>query len=213
MLSPQPGPGRRIVSKILIAEDDDSLRTLLEVNFSARKHMVLAVADGEKALDAYKHFNPDGVILDIMLPGILGWDVCRAIRNTAGRNLPIILMSALYNKLEFRLDAQKAGATDVVAKPFDINEFAAYFEKLLKAVPAPSAGVQNAANPKLSATSMKYSTEKKVVIYFPDGAVINGITSALNPGGAGFNMTVAGGNKRMYVSYAAVLRVEVVDEF
>jgi len=200
-----------MVNKILIAEDDESLRTLLEVNFTARKHTVLAVPDGEKALDAFRRFSPDGVILDIMLPGMLGWDVCKVIRHAAGKGLPIILMSAIYNKLEFRVDAQKAGATDIVAKPFNINEFAAYFEKLLK--DAPPAIAPNPANAKLHEGAQKYSTEKKVVVYFPDGAVVNGITSALNPGGAGFNMTVAGGTKRMYVSYAAVTRVEVVDSF
>ena len=51
------------------------------------------------------------------------------------------------------------------------------------------------------------------MVYYPDGKIVNGITSALNPGGSGFNMTIYGENKRVYIAYSSVLRVEVVDEF
>jgi two-component system, OmpR family, phosphate regulon response regulator PhoB len=202
------------MAKILVVEDDESLRTLLEVNLGARRHTVLAVPDGKSAIEAFRAFLPDGVLLDIVLPDMLGWDVCRILRGYTGSPaMPIVLMSAIYNKLEFRVDAQKAGATDIVAKPFNINEFAAYLEKLLAAAaPAHKAGQDKApAGPADLAPG--HGTEKRVVVFYPDGSVAKGTTTALNPGGAGFNLKLQGNAGNRYISYPAVARVEVVEEF
>lgn len=207
--------GEVMEKKILVAEDDINLQTLLRVNLEGKGYQVKVADDGEKALSEFFNFVPHIIILDIVLPKIMGLDVCKAIRqSTEGKNLPILITTGVYNKLEFRVDARKAGATDVITKPFDIKELIEYIEKLSYPIESKPVGAHSLEiNKKIVAEAKKYSAEKKVVIYYPNGDVLKGLTSALNPGGAGFNMTIYGGNKRIYVNYSTVLRVEVVDEF
>ena len=110
--------------KILIAEDDINLQTLLRVNLEDKGYQVKVTDDGEKALSEFFNFVPHLIILDMVLPKIMGLDICRAIRQSAeGKNLPILITTGVYNKLEFRIDARKAGATDVIIKPFDMIGF------------------------------------------------------------------------------------------
>ena len=211
---------KRPAKKILIAEDSTNLQTLLRVNLEAKGYEVLLAGDGRKALEVFYSFNPNLVILDMILPGILGIDVCQEIRKTRKEDtLPILLISGVYKKLNFRLKAKDAGATDIISKPFEIDDFTAYVDNLLSKTPAmvsvlPGAQAHQQEKPKpIYDASRTYSVEKKVIVNYPDGKVIKGTTAALNPAGPGFNMTVHGENSRMYVSYAAVSRIEVVEEF
>jgi len=210
----------KLIRKILIVEDNLSLQTLLRVNLEAQGYEVRLVNDGGKAISEFHSFNPDIVILDMILPGISGIDVCQEIRKThKEEELPILLMSGVYKKLNFRLNAKNAGATDVITKPFEINDFIIYIDSILSKIaitePAPvkiQAGQPE--KPKIADdVAKRYSVDKKVVVHYPDGKIIKGTTAALNPNGAGFNMTLYGENRRVYVNYSAVSNIEVVEEF
>ncbi|OGS21029.1 MAG: hypothetical protein A2252_03790 [Elusimicrobia bacterium RIFOXYA2_FULL_39_19] len=211
----KPEGTEKMKKKILIAEDDLNLQKLLKVNLESRGFDVVAVDDGEKALVEFYNILPDLFITDVMLPKIWGLDVCRGIRKSGQfKDIPILIMSGVYNKLEFRIDAQQAGATDMITKPFEIEDFTKYVEKLIAQTKPSSASAASSVKTTMPSDLTKnYSVDKKVVVYYPDGKIIKGITAAMNPGGTGFNMTLKDENKRAYIAYAQVSRVEVVDKF
>ena len=108
---------------ILIVEDDSTLLTGLKDNFSYQGYKVLTAADGEKGLDAALNGRPDLILLDIMLPKINGYEICRLIRQE-GLEMPIIMLTAKGEESDVVLGLN-LGADDYVTKPFSINELLA----------------------------------------------------------------------------------------
>ncbi|MBI5583630.1 MAG: response regulator [Deltaproteobacteria bacterium] len=127
--------------KILIVEDDPDIREVLRFNLEkAGYHLVLA-DDGEKALVlAHKH-GPDLILLDLMLPGLDGLEVCRALkREPATEPIPVIMVTAKGEEMD-RVVGLELGADDYVVKPFSIREVLLRIRKLMdrqekKAAPA-----------------------------------------------------------------------------
>ncbi|MEW6556842.1 MAG: response regulator [Elusimicrobiota bacterium] len=199
------------MKKILIAEDDENLLGSLSVIFAENGYTVITASDGEEAIEKFKQEQPDIVLTDISMPKVDGFGVCKTIRELKGltKYVPIIMMSGTYDKLEFRFDVKKTGADDFIIKPFKPEEMVKYCDKLLKDIKTKQVPTKT----KLQILSIKPSVEKKVVVYYPDGSIIKGTTSALHPGETGFNMTVWGEDKRIFVNYNIVTKVEVVDEF
>jgi DNA-binding response OmpR family regulator len=108
---------------ILIVEDDPSMLTGLKDNFEFKGYKVLTAADGEKGLDAALNATPDLIILDIMLPKINGYEICRLIR-AEGLGMPIIMLTAKGEESDVVLGLN-IGADDYVTKPFSISELLA----------------------------------------------------------------------------------------
>ncbi len=108
--------------KVLIAEDDVDIALLLRVELESEGYLVRHELDGLKALAAARQESPDLVILDRMLPGLDGLEVCRRLRKTS--TVPIMIMSALGRPGE-RVEGLEAGATDYLPKPFHIEELVA----------------------------------------------------------------------------------------
>ncbi len=108
---------------VLIVEDDPSLLTGLKDNFAYKGYKVLTAADGEKGLDAALNAKPDLILLDIMLPKINGYEICRLIRQE-GLEMPIIMLTAKGEESDVVLGLN-IGADDYVTKPFSINELLA----------------------------------------------------------------------------------------
>ncbi len=109
--------------RILVAEDDAHIREGLETTLASEGYLVEAVADGETALAAWRRSPPDLLILDIMIPGRNGYEVCRAVR-AADVHVPIIMLSAKSEEIDKVLGLQ-LGADDYVTKPFGIHELLA----------------------------------------------------------------------------------------
>ena len=105
--------------KILVVEDQDAIRRMIEALVSARGHLVVSAPNGAKALEAALANPPDAVLLDINLPGSLdGLEVCRRLRaDGATRNVPVVIISAMDDS-ETRRTAGEAGATAYFSKPF-----------------------------------------------------------------------------------------------
>ncbi len=105
--------------KILVVEDQDSIRRMIEALVTGRGHDVVGVANGAQALEACMHDHPDIVLLDLNLPGHYdGFEVCRRLRMDPGtRDAPIVIISAL-DDAESREKAADAGATAYYSKPF-----------------------------------------------------------------------------------------------
>jgi DNA-binding response OmpR family regulator len=104
--------------RILVVEDQDSIRRMIEALVSARGHKVTAVSTGTKAIDVATTDPPDMVLLDLMIPGHDGFEVCRRLRSDPStRTVPILVISAL-DDADSRAKATSAGATAYYTKPF-----------------------------------------------------------------------------------------------
>jgi DNA-binding response OmpR family regulator len=104
--------------RILVVEDQDSIRRMIEALVGARGHEVTAVSTGTKAIDVASTDPPDMVLLDLMIPGYDGFEVCRRLRSDpATKHVPVLIISAL-DDAESRSKAASAGATAYYTKPF-----------------------------------------------------------------------------------------------
>ncbi len=107
------------MAKILLVEDDRTLLAALQFNLEKDGHDVVAVRDGQDALTSAREAAPDLVILDLLLPGMHGFDVCRALRRDS--TVPIVILSAKTEEVD-RIVGLELGADDYVTKPFGMQE-------------------------------------------------------------------------------------------
>ena len=105
--------------KILIVDDDANIADLISLYLTKECFDSEIVGDGTEALEKFKTYKPDLILLDIMLPGIDGYDVCREIRKTS--TVPIIMLSAKGEVFD-RVLGLELGADDYIIKPFDSKE-------------------------------------------------------------------------------------------
>ena len=105
-------------ARILVVDDDQVIQQLLKVNLELEGYQVAVASDGEEALDLFGGFQPQLVLLDIMMPKLDGWEVARRLADTTGGPVPIVLLSARAQES----DVQKGndlGVAAYVTKPFD----------------------------------------------------------------------------------------------
>ncbi|MBC7224613.1 MAG: response regulator transcription factor [Anaerolineae bacterium] len=117
--------------KVLVVEDDQTLLETLEYNLSRQGYQVLTAADGPTALKVAREEHPDLIILDIMLPGLDGFEVCRILRREA--NMPILMLTARADEID-RVVGLELGADDYLTKPFHMRELLARVKALLRRV-------------------------------------------------------------------------------
>jgi DNA-binding response OmpR family regulator len=117
--------------KILIVEDEPSLRETLAYNLNRQGYLVEVAADGQAALAQVKNFNPDLIVLDIMLPLLDGFEVTRILRQE--KSTPILILTARDDEID-RVIGLEMGADDYLTKPFGMREFLARVKALLRRV-------------------------------------------------------------------------------
>ncbi|KPC67057.1 response regulator transcription factor [Streptomyces chattanoogensis] len=115
---------------VLLAEDDRPIRTALERALTLEGYRVTAVADGIQALAAAHRERPDVILLDVMMPGVDGLQVCRVLR-AEGDRTPILMLTARVETAD-RIAGLDAGADDYVVKPFEVEEVFARLRALLR---------------------------------------------------------------------------------
>ena len=115
---------------ILIVDDDPKIRRLLTVNLEKRNYAVQEAPNGEQAIASIKRDPPDLAILDLVMPGVSGNDVCVWIREH-GLLMPIIVLSA-HDEEELKVKALDAGADDYITKPFQMEEFLARMRAVMR---------------------------------------------------------------------------------
>ena len=115
---------------LLVIEDEAEMRDGLKMNFEFEGYRVSAAEDGIEGLELALSLMPDLVILDIMLPRMNGYDICRRIRG-AGSNVPVLLLTVKKEEGE-RVLGFEVGADDYVLKPFSIRELSARVRALLR---------------------------------------------------------------------------------
>lgn len=117
--------------KILIVEDEPALQETLNYNLSRQGYSVDVAGDGKTALDIARRMHPDLIVLDIMLPIMDGFEVCRILRQEM--NVPILMLTAKDEEID-RVIGLEMGADDYLTKPFSMREFLARVKALLRRV-------------------------------------------------------------------------------
>lgn len=135
------------MAKILVVDDDLNICELLKLYLENDGYTVFTANDGEAAVEQFQNKTPDLVLLDIMLPKMDGWQVCREIRKTS--NAPIIMLTAKGETFDKVLGLE-LGADDYVVKPFDAKEVMARVKAVLRRTKGESELTEN---------------EKKIVVY------------------------------------------------
>ena len=115
--------------RILLADDEASIRRILETRLKMVGYDVYTAQDGEEAVNAFNKYNPDLVVLDVMMPKMDGYGVTREIRRTS--DVPIIILTALGDVSE-RITGLELGADDYVIKPFSPKELEARVKAVLR---------------------------------------------------------------------------------
>jgi DNA-binding response OmpR family regulator len=119
------------MTRILLVDDEPLITDSLSYSLKREGFEVKAVGDGEQALKELREFNPDLVVLDIMLPGINGLEVCRRIRAT--NSTPVIMLTARTEEMD-RILGLEVGADDYLPKPFSFRELLARIRSILRRV-------------------------------------------------------------------------------
>ena len=114
---------------VLIVEDDHNIADLLRLYLEKEGYKVVIAPDGLKGVEEFRACQPSLVLLDVMLPGMDGWGVCRTIR--AESKTPIIMLTA-KSETEDKVQGLKQGADDYITKPFEMKEVLARIEAVLR---------------------------------------------------------------------------------
>jgi two-component system response regulator MtrA len=116
-------------ARILLVEDDPSIREVTAIGLGAAGFAVTTAADGVEGLERFKAEPPDLVLLDVMLPRLDGYEVCRQIRKTS--TVPVVMLTARGDTMDVVVGLE-AGADDYVRKPFDLPELIARIRAALR---------------------------------------------------------------------------------
>ena len=147
--------------KILIVDDDEHISELISLYLTKEFYDTKMVYDGEAALQAFESFQPNLILLDLMLPGIDGYQVCREIRQRS--SVPIIMLSA-KGEIFDKVLGLELGADDYIMKPFDSKELVARVKAVLRRYqPAkpegPAIDIKRVTYPDLVINLSNYSVE------------------------------------------------------
>jgi len=128
-----------VARTVLVIDDEPELGRLIDYNLTKAGYLVLTARDGEAGLAAARKHAPDLVVLDVMMPGLDGWEVCKRLRqepSTAA--LPILMLTAKAEESD-RVLGLELGADDYLTKPFSVRELAARVKALLRRAEATAA--------------------------------------------------------------------------
>ena len=118
-----------MAKKILVVDDEKKITEIVKAYLERENFSVIVAYDGKAALDEVKKYSPDLIILDLMLPEISGWEVCRILRRES--NIPIIMLTAREETTD-KIVGLELGADDYVTKPFDPKELVSRVKAVLR---------------------------------------------------------------------------------
>ena len=125
-------------ARVLVVDDEADLVRILQFGLQAIGYQVETASDGQEALKKARETKPDIILLDLMLPKLDGYKVCRLLKfDERYKNIPIIILSARTQEGD-QLLAMEMGANRFVTKPYDFSEGLSHIEALLKSVPTGS---------------------------------------------------------------------------
>ena len=155
--------------KILIVDDDTNIAELISLYLTKECFQTMIVNDGEAALEQFPIYQPDLILLDLMLPGIDGYGVCREIRKTS--SVPIIMLSA-KGEIFDKVLGLELGADDYIIKPFDSKEMVARVKAVLRRFVNGSAQQNNTAQPAVQEQTGEYVAYPDLIVNQTNYSVI-----------------------------------------
>jgi CheY-like chemotaxis protein len=124
--------GEPAIPRILVADDDPVIVRLLQVNFRLEGYDVETAAHGEEAIEKAKEVQPDLILLDVMMPGLDGWECCRRLKaDPATASIPVVFLSARALE-DDRNRGLELGVAEYVTKPFDPGDLVGLVGRLIK---------------------------------------------------------------------------------
>ena len=114
---------------VMVVDDDELIRKVVGIYFANRGHHVLSARDGQDCLEQLRSSNPDVVLLDVTMPGLDGWEVCRRIREFS--DVPVAMLTARAQEAD-RAKGSVVGATAYVTKPVSLKELDARIRDLVR---------------------------------------------------------------------------------
>lgn len=115
--------------KILVADDEASIRSLLQDFFTALGYLVFVTADGQQALEVATREEPDVILLDVVMPGMDGEEICKALRgNDRTKLIPVIMMTGFAGAV---IEVSQSAPDDLVMKPFRLSELATRVKSII----------------------------------------------------------------------------------
>lgn len=142
--------------KILVVDDEKKITEIIKAYLERDNFSVIVAYDGNTALDAVKKHSPDLIVLDLMLPEISGWEVCRILRKDS--NIPIIMLTARDETTD-KIVGLELGADDYVTKPFDAKELVSRVKAVLRRYEGNSTGISK----KIHAGDLTIDIERRLV--------------------------------------------------
>ena len=161
------------MGKILVVDDDYNICELLRLYIEKEGYDVVIANDGGQAITKFKMEKPDLILLDIMLPVLDGWQVCREIRKTS--QCPIIMLTAKGEVFDKVLGLE-LGADDYVIKPFETKEIVARIKAVLR-----RAGINTSANVSMTDSSRKEGIPPPDMEYLQEVRVFPGLSTYFPP--------------------------------
>jgi len=167
-----------MAEKILVVDDEISLQETLAYNLKKQGYTVETTGDGEDALRLAREISPDLIILDVMLPGLDGFEICRILRREM--STPVLMLTARDDEID-RVVGLEVGADDYLAKPFSMRELIARVKAMLRRVRLireevnqdqsqevkPKAEVQEFDNLRINMTRREITVDDQVVAFKP----------------------------------------------
>jgi two-component system, OmpR family, response regulator len=143
-------------AKILVIDDDYNINELIRLYLEKEGYEVIPEYNGGKAIDTFKNTTPDIVILDIMLPGADGWQVCREIRKLS--DIPVIMLTAKGETFDKVLGLE-LGADDYIVKPFEPKELVARVKAVLRRYEGKPTDTKEVVYPNLVINRTEYTVK------------------------------------------------------
>ncbi|MBR1496471.1 MAG: response regulator transcription factor [Oscillospiraceae bacterium] len=150
-----------MMAKILIVDDERSIVDILEFNLKKEGYDCLKAYDGKMGLDMARRESPDLILLDIMLPYMDGFEVCRTLRD-AGENMPIIMLTAREEETD-KVFGLETGADDYITKPFSMRELLARVKTNIRRGAAVAAAAENASGNTLRIRGLALDLDRHTV--------------------------------------------------
>jgi DNA-binding response OmpR family regulator len=144
--------------RILVADDEPAIRKFVRANLEAREYETILAGDGSEAIAALEKEMPDLLILDIMMPKMDGFEVCRQVREWS--QIPIIILSARGGEMD-KVKCLEMGADDYITKPFGVDELLARVKAVIRRVQASN---ESTALPSYSYSDLVVDFAKHLVI-------------------------------------------------
>src|SRR4051812_38758466 len=138
------------MTKIMVVEDEENIASTLKYNLVREGYEVTTTGDGRRALEIFKQEKPDLVILDLMLPGMNGLDICRQIRQAS--IVPILMLTAREEEVD-KILGLELGADDYMTKPFNLREVIARVRAMLRRMEMLQGNIATAATAEETANS------------------------------------------------------------